>query len=377
MPVDGGPTFRGRRLFGDNKTLRGALFMTGGPTVAAGRPAPRAWYRRRLPREIAEADPLLVGALLGLGVFAGELPNSFLKRQLDIPPGGQRRDAAGVVVSLADQADFVVTSLAPPAARSGAGARRDAAELLAGGHRRPPADERRRIRHRRAEIAALSGNRRRRTHRPRHESHCVGNGSFTTVASDGASHRQITRLLEPRDVYTDPGVDGIWKQDGSWWSPLVRRPHLGAMALGGRDGRSSRSSSRSCADLPLRDADGILGQRMVHPASGRSPRSSRWRSSRAPWSKRRALGHRPGRRGHALVVRERWSRRRLRVVAIGLLSFYATYLSYRNLKSFLPFARRPEPRRRAAAASSAGCSAGRPDRARCRTCSAPARWPTC
>ena len=111
VPVDGGRTFRGRRLFGANKTLRGALFMTLGPTVAAAALHRWGWYRERLPRDVAEADPVVVGALLGLSVFAGELPNSFLKRQLDIPPGGQRRDAAGVAISVADQADFVVTSL--------------------------------------------------------------------------------------------------------------------------------------------------------------------------------------------------------------------------------------------------------------------------
>ena len=38
----------------------------------------------------------------------------------------------------------------------------------------------------------------------------------------------------------------------------------------------------------------------------------------------------------AAVLRERWPRRRVMVVGLGLLSFYATYLSYRNLKSFLP-----------------------------------------
>jgi hypothetical protein len=111
-PVDGGRTLRGRRLFGDNKTWRGALFMTAGPAVAAVALHRSAWYRRRLPAEIRDADPALIGALLGLGVFAGELPNSFLKRQLDIAPGGQRRDAVGVAISLVDQADFVVTSLA-------------------------------------------------------------------------------------------------------------------------------------------------------------------------------------------------------------------------------------------------------------------------
>ena len=37
------------------------------------------------------------------------------------------------------------------------------------------------------------------------------------------------------------------------------------------------------------------------------------------------------------VARERWNRRRLAAVGLGLLSFYVTYLSYRNLKGFLPF----------------------------------------
>jgi hypothetical protein len=39
------------------------------------------------------------------------------------------------------------------------------------------------------------------------------------------------------------------------------------------------------------------------------------------------------------VVRERWDRKRTLLVAVGLASFYATYVSYRNLKGALPFAR--------------------------------------
>ena len=128
-PVDGGLSLRGRRVFGDNKTLRGALFMTAGPLLASLVLHRFGWYRRRLPAEVRDAHPALVGALLGLGVFAGELPNSFAKRQLDIPPGEQRKDAVGVAVTLADQADFVVMSLAllRPIWRWRA---RDAAELL-------------------------------------------------------------------------------------------------------------------------------------------------------------------------------------------------------------------------------------------------------
>jgi len=39
------------------------------------------------------------------------------------------------------------------------------------------------------------------------------------------------------------------------------------------------------------------------------------------------------------VRRERWTRHRLGFVLVGLLSFYVTYLSYRNFKGFLPFLR--------------------------------------
>ena len=48
---------------------------------------------------------------------------------------------------------------------------------------------------------------------------------------------------------------------------------------------------------------------------------------------------RPGPIHRALpaVARARWSRRRVGAVALGFLSFYVTYLSYRNLKGFLPF----------------------------------------
>jgi CDP-archaeol synthase len=109
-PIDAGATFRGRRLFGDNKTWRGAIAMFSGVFAAT----PLLWrsesYRERLPRELQRASPWIVGALLGSSVALGELPNSFLKRQLDIAPGERVRSPAGMVISLVDQADFVVTA---------------------------------------------------------------------------------------------------------------------------------------------------------------------------------------------------------------------------------------------------------------------------
>ena len=97
-------------MIGDNKTLRGALAMAGGTfagTLALHR---LAWYRERLPPEVRRAGPARHGAALGAAVVVGELPNSIVKRRLDIPPGRRRRSALGVALAIHDQADFVLGS---------------------------------------------------------------------------------------------------------------------------------------------------------------------------------------------------------------------------------------------------------------------------
>ncbi len=122
-PIDGGRTWRGRRLLGDNKTWRGALVMSSGPLLATTALHRFDWYRRRLP---VDANPFLLGAILGVSAVAGELPNSFLKRRLGIAPGAQRNAA----LTAFDQADFVLTAwlLLRPVYRMSA---REAAEAFA------------------------------------------------------------------------------------------------------------------------------------------------------------------------------------------------------------------------------------------------------
>ena len=106
-PLDGGATWRGRRLFGDHKTWRGALFMAAGPMLAAVVLTRWPAFRDALPDAVADASPVLWGALVGLGVVVGELPNSFLKRRLDIAPGTQLRTPRGLALIVLDQADLV------------------------------------------------------------------------------------------------------------------------------------------------------------------------------------------------------------------------------------------------------------------------------
>jgi hypothetical protein len=87
------------RLFGSNKTWRGALVMFTGVFVATG------VFWPLMPDEL-DSWPL-AGALIGAGTVLGELPNSFLKRRLGIGPGERRVAPGGVALVVYDQADFV------------------------------------------------------------------------------------------------------------------------------------------------------------------------------------------------------------------------------------------------------------------------------
>ncbi len=106
VPLDGGLTLRGRRIFGANKTLRGVVVMFGGVVATTLLAAQSPTWASHWPPPL-RMHPGVYAALLGLGFVAGELPNSFLKRQLGIQPGAQRRSPFGVALTIFDQADFV------------------------------------------------------------------------------------------------------------------------------------------------------------------------------------------------------------------------------------------------------------------------------
>jgi len=148
-----------------------------------------------------------------------------------------------------------------------------------------------------------------------------------------AARTTTTAGLDPQEVWTDPRTDSVWRHEGPWWAPLSRRPYVGAAALAVTMVVLAVGVSLAY-DLPLRDADGITGSRMwmlLGTLTAFFALDIVPRVVRRTW-----LG---GGFGAVVVgvLRERWSRRRLAAVAISLVSFYATYLAYRNLKSFLPF----------------------------------------
>jgi hypothetical protein len=96
------------RAFGANKTVRGALVMSGGTLAATAALHRLPAYRERLPPALRAAGPLRHGALLGAAVVLGELPNSAVKRRLGIAPGARASSPLGVALAIHDQADFVL-----------------------------------------------------------------------------------------------------------------------------------------------------------------------------------------------------------------------------------------------------------------------------
>lgn len=91
LPLDGGVRWRGRRLLGEHKTLRGFVAMVPAAGAAfallgAVRDALPAWLAAGL-WPMTPAELFLLGAWAAFWFMAGELPNSFLKRRWGVAPG--------------------------------------------------------------------------------------------------------------------------------------------------------------------------------------------------------------------------------------------------------------------------------------------------
>ncbi len=110
-PLDLGLMFRGRRVFGEHKTWRGlvinVVLCTLGTMI-------QTWLQNNdyVPQWLLLLDykryGFLAGLLLGFGMTLGELPNSFVKRQLDIHPGKKGSGLLGAAFFLFDQVDLTI-----------------------------------------------------------------------------------------------------------------------------------------------------------------------------------------------------------------------------------------------------------------------------
>ena len=115
IPLDGGRTFRGRRLLGANKTLRGFVIMVPATGVSF---AVLAGVLGGLPSgpaglwPISSADYALLGTWAGFGFMLGELPNSFVKRQFGVAPGHAAKGVyTGPLFLMLDRVDSILGML--------------------------------------------------------------------------------------------------------------------------------------------------------------------------------------------------------------------------------------------------------------------------
>lgn len=91
FPLDGKKTFRGKRVFGSHKTVRGLVcgILVGMATVylQVFLFAHVSQIRTFVPLDYTSLCPWFLGLLASVGALGGDAVKSFLKRQMDIAPG--------------------------------------------------------------------------------------------------------------------------------------------------------------------------------------------------------------------------------------------------------------------------------------------------
>jgi hypothetical protein len=110
-PIDAGATLRGRHLFGENKTWRGVVAVAFGTAIGFGlQVVLHGIGVGRRVELLNYSDPRVVGLGFAMGAAAmlSELPNSFLKRQLEIAPGAPARGVLSGAFYALDQIDMLL-----------------------------------------------------------------------------------------------------------------------------------------------------------------------------------------------------------------------------------------------------------------------------
>jgi hypothetical protein len=115
-PLDRGRCVGGKRLFGDNKTFRGFVVMIVGTALGFGLEVLLAHRSGAVQRlgfvDYRDTIWWLHGSIYGAGYVLAELPNSWLKRRLDIGAGQKGTGALGILFLILDQVDGVFGVLA-------------------------------------------------------------------------------------------------------------------------------------------------------------------------------------------------------------------------------------------------------------------------
>jgi hypothetical protein len=111
-PIDRRRKFRGKRIFGDNKTYRGVVVVSLGTAIGFGLQS-LLLHRIASVRGIELFDyaffkSVALGLAVGGAAMLSELPNSFIKRRFEIAPGSVAKGWKRVIFYIYDQIDFLL-----------------------------------------------------------------------------------------------------------------------------------------------------------------------------------------------------------------------------------------------------------------------------
>jgi hypothetical protein len=111
-PIDQGLSFRGKRIFGDNKTYRGVVVVSLGTMIGFGLQS-LVLHRLRSVRSVELFDytffkSVAIGLAVGAAAMLSELPNSFIKRRFEIAPGSVAKGWKRAIFYVYDQIDFLL-----------------------------------------------------------------------------------------------------------------------------------------------------------------------------------------------------------------------------------------------------------------------------
>jgi CDP-archaeol synthase len=111
-PIDRGRKFRGKRIFGENKTYRGVVVVSLGTAIGFGL---QSLFLHRIASvksielfDYAFFKSVALGLTIGVAAMLSELPNSFIKRQFEIAPGTAAKGWKAVIFYVYDQIDFLL-----------------------------------------------------------------------------------------------------------------------------------------------------------------------------------------------------------------------------------------------------------------------------
>lgn len=113
IPIDSGLVLKdGKRLFGDNKTWKGffgMIFLTSFWLGVFGTLADNSeWAFQHTLMPLTSINSWFWGGIWGLAYVLAELPNSYVKRRVDIQPGKNGKGLIGWFFLIVDQSDSVI-----------------------------------------------------------------------------------------------------------------------------------------------------------------------------------------------------------------------------------------------------------------------------